>query len=65
MPMLTVYVDEKAVEIDIHEGDNLCSLASELEKYGVNPGYPTVYLEGREIGPFNKLDFTKTYKFGK
>ena len=68
MPFLTVYVDKEPVSLQLDERDDLSSVACELEarKYNVNPAYPHILADGKEVqDQFTKLDFKTTYKFGK
>ncbi len=56
MPKLTVYVDSKPVDFDLHE-DDLTSAACELEKleYQVNPAFPQILIEGNQVSRWDKI----------
>lgn len=67
MPKLTVFVDGEAVELDIHEEDDINTVACVLEemKFGGYEAFPTAFVEGKEVEPYSKVDLQLTYRFGK
>ena len=65
MPVLTVYVDEEPVSLQLQENDDLSLVASELEARNYNV-YPHILADGKEVrNVCARVDFKTTYKFGK
>ncbi len=65
MPVLTVYVNDRAVTLDLHERDDMVAVCCELEQYGVDPAFPEITMNGQEINQYQKVNFHATYRFGK
>ena len=70
MQSIKVYVDGRPVTLDIHDGDELSSIACKLEGkgYGISAAFPKVSADGKKLSfedLFQKVDLSRTYKFGK
>ena len=62
-----MYVDEEAVNIQVHENDNLISIAHMLKELGheVDVVLPHIQVSGAWISEQEALDTTKEYHFCK
>ena len=70
MQSIKVYVDGLPVTLDIHEGDDVSSIACELEGkgYNVSAAFPKVSADGKKLSfedLFQKVNLSRTYEFGK
>jgi len=62
-----VYVDEEPVFLQVNEKDDLSSVACQLEEKGfnVNPAFPVIYMDGKKVTEWDKVNPKASYKFGK
>lgn len=68
MPSLVVAVNEEPVTVHLKKGDDdLTRVATVLEAmgYAIDPAFPEVMVEGKSVSLSERVDYQKTYKFGK